>query len=155
MIGLEGAGKSTLLYRLQFGKTVPSFHTCAFEVITGEYKNISFTLFPVDNPHTRPLWQWYIKDKHGMIFVVDSADRERIEEAREGLMYLICEDDLHGLPLLVFANKQDLPNPMSIDELTEKLSLETLRNRKWHIQAASAISGDGLNEGIDWLLTQI
>ena len=55
--------------------------------------------------------------------------------------------------LLVFANKQDLPNAMSAAEMTDKLGLHGLRPsyRQWYIQACCATTGDGLYEGLDWL----
>jgi signal recognition particle receptor subunit beta len=87
----------------------------------------------------------------GLIFVVDSNDRDRIGEAREELMRMLNEDELRDAALLIFANKQDLPNAMSTAEMTEKLGLHGLRQRSWYIQAACATSGDGLYEGLDWL----
>jgi ADP-ribosylation factor protein 1 len=66
--------------------------------------------------------------------VVDSNDRERIAEAREELEKMLNEDELRDAVLLVFANKQDLPNAMSVAEITDKLGLHSMRNRKWYIQ---------------------
>jgi len=83
--------------------------------------------------------------------VVDSNDRERVSESKEELEKMLNEDELRDAVLLVFANKQDLPNAMSVSEITDKLSLHSLRQRKWYIQAACATSGDGLYEGLDWL----
>ncbi len=83
--------------------------------------------------------------------MVDSNDRERINEAAEELGKMLNEDELRDAALLVFANKQDLPNAMSVAEITDKLGLHSLRSRKWYIQSACAVSGDGLYEGLDWL----
>ncbi len=69
-------------------------------------------------------------------------------EAREELGKMLNEDELRDAVLLVFANKQDLPNAMSVAEVTDKLGLHSLRQRKWYIQATCATSGDGLYEGI-------
>uniref|UniRef100_A0A8C5G9G7 ADP-ribosylation factor 1 n=1 Tax=Gouania willdenowi TaxID=441366 RepID=A0A8C5G9G7_GOUWI len=91
----------------------------------------------------------------GLIFVVDSNDRERVGEAREELMRMLAEDELRDAVLLVFANKQDLPNAMNAAEITDKLGLHSLRNRNWYIQATCATSGDGLYEGLDWLSNQL
>jgi ADP-ribosylation factor protein 1 len=82
---------------------------------------------------------------------VDSNDVERIGEAREELMRMLAEDELRNAVLLVFANKQDLPNSLNAAEVTEKLGLHSLKNRIWYIQATCATSGDGLYEGLDWL----
>jgi ADP-ribosylation factor 1/2 len=92
----------------------------------------------------------FLKNK-AVIFVVDSNDRERISEATDELHRMLCDDELRDAVLLVFANKQDLPNAMNAAEITEKMGLHSLRNRKWFIQSCCATSGDGLYEGLDWL----
>lgn len=87
----------------------------------------------------------------GIIFVVDSNDRDRIGDAREELMRMMNEDELRDAVLLVFANKQDLPNAMSVAEIIEKMSLSSLTNNKWHVEATCATTGEGLYEGLGWL----
>lgn len=91
----------------------------------------------------------------GIIYVVDSNDRERIDEAALELQKVLREDELRDSVLLVLANKQDLPNAMSVAEVTDKLGLHSLRSRQWYIQATCATSGDGLYEGLDWLSTAL
>lgn len=178
---------------------------------TVEYKNISFTVWDVGGqvnsycishcttfnfPHLtlyfkyccplqdkiRPLWRHYYQNTQGLIFVVDSNDRDRIDAgkdclvhnkvalspavpnkslflfvpsyprtARDELHRMLNEDELRESVLLVFANKQDLPNAMSAAEMTDKLGLHGLRHRQWYIQACCATTGDGLYEGLDWL----
>lgn len=71
--------------------------------------------------------------------------------ARDELHRMLNEDELRESILLVFANKQDLPNAMSAAEMTDKLGLHGLRHRQWYIQACCATTGDGLYEGLDWL----
>ena len=117
-----------------------------------EYKNINFTVWDVGGQDKiRPLWRHYFQNTQGLIFVVDSNDRERVSEARDELNRMCDEDELRDAVLLVFANKQDLPQAMSIAELTDKLGLHAIRNRKWYVQGTCATSGDGLYEGLDWL----
>ncbi|OXB83024.1 UNVERIFIED_CONTAM: hypothetical protein H355_001367 [Colinus virginianus] len=91
----------------------------------------------------------------GLIFVVDSNDRERIEEAADELQKMLQEDELRDAVLLLFANKQDLPNAMAISEMTDKLGLQSLRNRTWYVQATCATQGTGLYEGLDWLSNEL
>ena len=91
------------------------------------------------------------QNTQGIIFVVDSNDRERVSEAREELQRMLNEDELRDALLLVFANKQDLPNAMNAAEITDKLGLHSLRQRSWYIQATCATSGDGLYEGNPFL----
>ena len=126
--------------------------TIGFNVETVEYKNINFTVWDVGGQDKiRPLWRHYFQNTQGLIFVVDSNDRERVGEAAEELGKMLNEDELRDAVLLVFANKQDLPNAMSVAEVTDKLGLHQLRSRKWYIQSTCATSGDGLYEGLDWL----
>ncbi|KAF9208478.1 hypothetical protein BGZ49_008663 [Haplosporangium sp. Z 27] len=142
MVGLDAAGKTTILYKLKLG----------FNVETVEYKNISFTVWDVGGQDKiRPLWRHYFQNTQGIIFVVDSNDRDRISEARDELLRMLNEDELREALLLVFANKQDLPNAMNAAEITDKLGLHSLRQRQWYIQATCATSGDGLYEGLEWL----
>ncbi|KAK2092396.1 Arf GTPase arf1 [Saguinus oedipus] len=87
--------------------------------------------------------------------LVDSNDRERVNEACEEPMRMLAEDELRDAVLLVFTNKQDLPNAMNAAEITDKLGLHSLRHRNWYIQATCATSSDGLYEGLDWLSNQL
>merc|ERR1712003_418249 len=96
-------------------------------------------------------WRHYYMNTKGLIFVVDSNDRERIDAARDELASILNEDEMRDAVVLVFANKQDLPNSMAVAEVSEKLGLHSLRNRQWYIQSACATTGDGLYEGLDWL----
>ena len=90
-----------------------------FNVETVEYKNIQFTVWDVGGQDKiRPLWRHYFQNTQGIIFVVDSNDRDRIVEAREELQRMLNEDELRDALLLVFANKQDLPVRFSTFLLT-------------------------------------
>ena len=164
MVGLDAAGKTTILYKLKLGEVVTTIPTIGFNVETVEYKNISFTVWDVGGQDKiRPLWRHYYQNTQGIIFVVDSNDRERIGKAdtsgdhaeqhtaREELHHMLAEDELREAVLLVLANKQDLPNAMSVSEVTSSLGLNQIRNRQWYIQATCATTGDGLYEGLDWL----
>ncbi|KAK6843146.1 ADP-ribosylation factor GTPase of the ras superfamily [Apiospora arundinis] len=156
MVGLDAAGKTTILYKLKLGEIVTTIPTIGFNVETVEYKNIQFTVWDVGGQDKiRPLWRHYFQNTQGIIFVVDSNDRDRIVEAREELQRMLNEDELRDAILLVFANKQDLPNAMNAAEITDKLGLHSLRQRAWYIQSTCATSGDGLYEGLEWLATTL
>jgi small GTP-binding protein len=152
MLGLDAAGKTTVLYKLKLGEVVTTIPTVGFNVESVEYKNISFTVWDVGGQDKiRRLWRHYFLGTQGLVFVVDSSDRDRVEDAREELMKVIGEDEMRDAALLVLANKQDLPNAMPAAELTERLGLQGLRTRQWYIQSTCATSGDGLYEGLDWM----
>lgn len=156
MVGLDAAGKTTILYKLKLGEIVTTIPTIGFNVETVEYKNICFTVWDVGGQDKiRPLWAHYFQNTQGLIFVVDSHDKDRICEAKEELMRMLSGDELRDAILLVFANKQDLPNSLNAADITDKLGLHSLRNRSWYIQSTCATSGEGLYEGIDWLSHQL
>jgi len=125
MVGLDAAGKTTILYKLKLGEVVTTIPTIGFNVETVEYKNISFTVWDVGGQDKiRPLWRHYYQNTQGVIFVVDSNDRDRIDDskdyehsAKEELNRMLSEDELREAVLLVFANKQDLPNAMKVQEV--------------------------------------
>merc|ERR1712193_466741 len=152
MVGLDAAGKTTVLYKLKLGEVVMTLPTIGFNVETVEYKNISFTVWDIGGQDKiRKLWRHYYQGSQGLIFVIDSSDRDRIEDAREEMSKMLADEEMKDAVLLVFANKQDLPNAMTTAEVSEKLSLQSVRDRPWFIQAACATTGDGLYEGLDWL----
>merc|ERR1712238_41516 len=114
MVGLDAAGKTTILYKFKLGEVVTTIPTVGFNVETVEYKNISFTVWDVGGQDKiRKLWRYYYQNTQGLIFVVDSNDADRIDAARDEMHRMLAEDELREAVLLVFANKQDLPNAMS------------------------------------------
>ncbi|XP_039014348.1 ADP-ribosylation factor 1-like isoform X1 [Hibiscus syriacus] len=156
MVGLDASGKTTILYKLKLGEIVTTIPTIGFNVETVEYMNVSFTVWDVGGQDKiRPLWRHYSQNTQGLIFVVDSNDRDRVVEARDELHRMLNEDELRDAVLLVFANKQDLPNAMNAAEITDKLGLHSLRQRHWYIQSACETSGEGIYEGLDWLSNNI
>merc|ERR1712039_1036122 len=127
MVGLDAAGKTTILFKLKLGEVVTTIPTIGFNVETVEYKNINFTVWDIGGQDKiRKLWRYYYQNTQGVIFVIDSNDRARIEDAREELANMLAEDEMRDAVLLVFANKQDLPNAMTAAEITEKLGLRSM-----------------------------
>lgn len=151
MVGLDAAGKTTVLYKLKLDEAVTTIPTIGFNVEQVEYKNIQFTVWDIGGQtKIRPLWRHYYPNTNGIIFVVDSNDRDRIDVARDELHHLLNQEELRNSKILILANKQDLPHAMSATEMKEKLSLD-LTHRQWHIQACCATTGAGLYEGLDRL----
>ncbi|KAH0791652.1 ADP-ribosylation factor [Histomonas meleagridis] len=156
MLGLDAAGKTTVLYKLKLGEQVTTIPTIGFNVETFEYKGLNMNVWDVGGQdRIRPLWRHYFHNTQGLIFVVDSNDIGRIDEARDVLHRLLEEDELRNSVLLVYANKQDLPNAVKPMELGNRLKLNTITNRPWQVQGTCATTGDGLYEGLDWLGEQI
>uniref|UniRef100_A0A915N2S1 ADP-ribosylation factor 1-like 2 n=1 Tax=Meloidogyne javanica TaxID=6303 RepID=A0A915N2S1_MELJA len=99
----------------------------------------------------RPLWRHYYVGTQALIFVVDSADVDRIDEARHELHKIVNDREMREAAILIFANKQDLPGALQPTELQERLGLGRLHSRNWYVQPSCAIGGSGLFEGLTWL----
>jgi len=153
ILGLDNAGKTTILYRLQVDEVVQTIPTIGFNVETVSYKNLTFQVWDLGGQTSiRPYWRCYYPNTNAIIYVVDCADRERIGLAKEELNFMLDEEELKGVTLLVFANKQDVVGSMNAAEVSEGLGLTSIRNRQWAIFQTSALKGTGLNEGLDWLV---
>ena len=104
----------------------------------------------------RSFWRMYYPSTQAIIFVVDSSDLARMDEAREDLHRMMMEHELWDAPLLVLANKQDVDNKATTREITEHLQLFSLTNRNWYIINSSATHPDAaeanLYAGLDWLV---
>ena len=156
ILGLDGAGKTTILYRLQIGEVVTTIPTIGFNVETVSYKNIKFQVWDLGGQTSiRPYWRCYYANTDAVIYVIDSQDRDRISTSKEELMQMLEEEELKDSALLVFANKQDMEGAMSVTEVSDFLGLTQLKMRTWTIFKCSAKTGEGLTEGLDWLVNVV
>ena len=156
ILGLDNAGKTTILYKLQMGEVVTTVPTIGFNVETVQYKSLRFQVWDLGGQTSiRPYWRCYYQNTNAIIYVVDSADTERMGISKQELVTMLEEEELKDAVLMVFANKQDLPNAMTADVIAEKLGLSSLKCRQWAIFKTSAIKGDGLYEGLDWLVNAL
>jgi len=155
MLGLDGAGKTTILYKLQCGEVISTIPTIGFNVETVTYKNIKFQVWDLGGQTSlRPYWRCYFANTNAIIYVVDSADSERLGISKDELMSMLEEEELKDTCLLVFANKQDIPGALTDAQVSEALGLSSL-HRPWAIFKTSAVKGVGLYEGLDWLVNTI
>lgn len=162
MLGLDSAGKSTVLYRLKFDQYVNTVPTVGFNCEkvkgqTGKAKGVSFMIWDVGGQDkVRPLWRSYTRSTDGIVFVIDSVDTERLEEAKLELLRTARTPETMGVPVLLLANKQDLPGARESEEIEKTLNLkEVCQGRLWNVQSACAITGEGLDEGLEQLYQMI
>jgi small GTP-binding protein len=158
MIGLDNAGKSTILYKLksmmlcESERSIDVIPTIGFNVETVNYQDTRFTVWDIGgNDKIRSLWNHYYYHTDVLIFVIDSADVNRISEAKDELFKILQNDLLNNVPLLVIANKQDIKQSISTDRMIQMMNLNSLTDRKWRIQTSCAVTGHGLFEIIDWI----
>jgi len=104
--------------------------------------------------HIRPYWKNYYQNTDAIVYMIDSADRRRTDEAAEELTSLLEEQELAGVPVLVFANKQDLLNAMTAAEVMKELEVSEYKDRWVHVAACSAKTGEGLEDGFSKLMAE-
>ncbi|UJR19856.1 hypothetical protein I4U23_022989 [Adineta vaga] len=156
IFGLDASGKTTILYRLKLGEVVSTIPTIGFNVESVTYKSASLTFWDIGGrDRIRSLMRHYFQNTQALIFIVDANDRERLPEATDALWRLFDEDELREIPLLIYMNKIDLEHSLLREDLIEQMRLNDIRNRPWYLQPCSATRGDGLYEGLDWMLRAI
>ncbi|KAI3659374.1 hypothetical protein MP638_001296 [Amoeboaphelidium occidentale] len=156
ILGLDNAGKTTILKKV-IGEPIDKISpTLGFNIKTIEYNGFKVNLWDVGGQKSiRSYWRNYFEQTDALIWVVDSADKVRLEDCRVELFSLLKEERLAGASLLVFANKQDLNGAYSLEEIREFLSLESIATHHWAIFACSAVTGDKLIDGFDWLINDV
>lgn len=92
----------------------------------------------------RPYWKNYFEGTDALIYVIDCSDRKRLLESGNEFIELLADEKLQDVPILIFANKQDLSNVMKVSEIAEAIGLVKLTDRTWQIQESSAVEGTGL-----------
>uniref|UniRef100_A0A8C0VI06 ADP-ribosylation factor-related protein 1 n=1 Tax=Cyanistes caeruleus TaxID=156563 RepID=A0A8C0VI06_CYACU len=100
------------------------------------------------------LWDKYYAESHGVIYVIDSTDEERLSESKRAFEKMITSEALEGVPILVLANKQDVETCLSIPDIKTAFSdcINKIGKRDCLTQACSALTGKGVNEGIEWMV---
>ncbi|KAM9985245.1 hypothetical protein ACTFIZ_008794 [Dictyostelium cf. discoideum] len=154
MTGLDSAGKSTIFEKLKLGFVISITPVIGFNFQTIKYKNLTIIFGNTGGCSNllRSLWKRNYHGSNAIIFVVDSSDRDRMDQVKEEIDNLLIQDELKGVPILIFANKQDINNTMSTTEIVNSLNLNSIEDRKWYIQLCSAIKSDGVYEGINWIV---
>ncbi|KAG1677679.1 ADP-ribosylation factor-like protein 3 [Nymphon striatum] len=156
LLGLDNAGKTTILKHLASEDVSHITPTQGFNIKSVQSEGFKLNVWDIGGQRKiRPYWKNYFENADVLIYVIDSADRKRFEETGVELQELLEEKKLDAIPLLVFANKQDLLNAASASDISDGLHLHNIRNREWHIQACSAISGEGIKNGLDWVCNSL
>jgi ADP-ribosylation factor-like protein 2 len=156
--GLDNAGKTTILKKFNGEDITTISPTLGFNIQSLEYGGYMLNVWDVGGQKTiRSYWRNYFEQTDGLIWVVDSADRRRLRDCRDELFGLLSQEKLAGASLLILANKQDLDGALSVEEMAEALDLKdpVFAKRHWEIHPCSAVTGEGLVEGMDWMVRDI
>ncbi|CAO3630321.1 unnamed protein product [Cunninghamella blakesleeana] len=156
MLGLDNAGKTTILKRIN-GEPIDTISpTLGFNIKTLEHDQYKLNIWDVGGQKSiRSYWRNYFEQTDALVWVVDSADRLRLNDCKQELASLLQEERLAGATLLVFANKQDIPGALSEKEIQQALLLDDIKSHHWAIQSCSAVTGDHLLKGMDWVVKDV
>lgn len=163
ILGVDKAGKTTLLEKLKSiylkggglppDRVVP---TVGLNIGRIEDANAKLVFWDLGGQvGLRTIWEKYYEEAHAIIYVVDAASASSFEDAKSTLEKVIRHEHLREAPLLIVANKQDLPGVIADEEFSGYMHLKELDERPYMFQAVSAYDGKGIKSGIDWLVEQM
>mmetsp|Transcript_26978 Transcript_26978/g.69812 ORF Transcript_26978/g.69812 Transcript_26978/m.69812 type:complete len:181 (-) Transcript_26978:1-543(-) len=152
VLGLDNAGKTTILKKIADEDIQQIQPTQGFNIKSVVQEGFKLNVWDIGGQKSiREYWSNYFDSTDALVYVIDSADRRRLEEAGTELNELLASDQLAGVPTLVFANKQDMLQAIPANEIADALHLDAIKDRTWNIQACSAVTGEGLQDGMEWL----
>ncbi|CAH0697208.1 unnamed protein product [Spodoptera exigua] len=156
LLGLDNAGKTTLLKQLASEDVNHVTPTAGFNIKSVLSNGFKLNVWDIGGQRKiRPYWRNYFENTDILIYVVDCSDHQRLEETGQELAELLEDEKLRGVPLLVYANKQDLASALPASEIAQHLGLHLIRDRTWQIQACVATDGTGVKEGMEWVCKNI
>lgn len=163
ILGVDKAGKTNVLERLKTvftpiigldpGKILP---TVGLNVGRLEAFSHSFVFWDLGGQTgLRSIWDKYFEESHALVFVVDSANKDRFDESKAALEKVLAHIELTGAPLLVLANKQDLEGAANAQDVSEYYGLGRINNRAVKVVPVCAYTGQGLKEAVEWLAKEV
>ena len=144
ILGLDGSGKTTILQKIKNSKNVA-------------HKRLNFKIFDLGGVCANNcLHKQNFNNIDGLIFVIDSIDKERILEASRYFEEINIKEELKNCPILIMANKQDCDVSLTLDEIIKALNLKKYNNsRKWCVRGTSAVIEQGIEESIFWMISSL
>eukprot|EP01121_Diplochlamys_sp_Union-15-3_P013401 TRINITY_DN4153_c0_g1_i1.p1 TRINITY_DN4153_c0_g1~~TRINITY_DN4153_c0_g1_i1.p1 ORF type:complete len:209 (-),score=39.83 TRINITY_DN4153_c0_g1_i1:166-738(-) len=161
MIGLDNAGKTTILYQLmgRMDEDMATAPTIGSNIETITYKNITLRITDMGGKKgARNLWVHDFATSDAIIFVIDCSDKDRIKEAKKEIRTVVEHEQLRPrVPLLFFANKQDVEGRLEDEEINKKLGLNNIDPERWFCQGTVATNPEdkGISTGLDWLADRL
>ncbi|KAJ1985814.1 ADP-ribosylation factor-like protein 2 [Dimargaris cristalligena] len=156
MLGLDNAGKTTILKKIN-GEPIDTISpTLGFNIKTLVHGAYKLNVWDIGGQKSlRSYWRNYFEQTDGLVWVVDAVDHLRLPDCHQELAGLLKEEKLAGASLLVLANKQDIQGALSTAEIIDRLRLRDITTHHWSVLPCSAVTGENLLEGMDWIVGDI
>ncbi|KAM4771902.1 ADP-ribosylation factor-like protein 14 [Rhinophrynus dorsalis] len=151
ILGLDAAGKSTVLYKFKFKEPFSTIPTVGFNVeMIHTEKHLQLTMWDVGGQQKmRSFWCYYFENTDGLVYVVDSTNKQHIDESKKEFQLILQNELIKNVPVVLLANKQDLPGALNAEEITRKFNMKKhCSDRDWYVQPCCALTGQGLAEGL-------
>lgn len=163
ILGLDNAGKTTFLEqtKTKFTKGYRGLNPAKITATVGlnigriDIHGVRLNFWDLGGQEElQSLWDKYYAECHAVIYIIDSSDSERLDESRDSFDKMVSSEALNGVPLLVVANKQDIPDSLPVEKVKDVFrdSRHLIGRRDCHVLATSALHGDGVHEGIEWVV---
>ena len=155
LMGFDESGKIKIFNHFKyFDEHKNNIPSIGFNLECIYYKGCNFTLWILGgDSKNRVMWRNYFQNAHAIILVIDSTDKDNIEDANEEIRKLSIEEELKGCPILIMANRQDLENALSPEEIKKELG--EITERKFDVKGTSAKTGQGIQEAFEWILNTL
>ena len=155
-LGLDNSGKTTIIKSILGQDPTSTSPTLGFTINTLKYGNNTINFWDIGGQTTiRSYWRNYFEETDGVIWVVDSGDKLRLKDCKEELHNLLKQEKLAGATLIVLCNKQDINGALKVEEIKDTLELNTITSRHWMIMPCCGLTGEGLKEGLNWIMDDI
>lgn len=141
---------------LRGDKPIALFQTKDFNsesISFGDFTIYSWTL--CEDEKSRPIWRHYFTNAKGIIIVADSSDSESLPKLKQEIDGILKMQEVEDCPVLVFANKQDTDNSVSVDDIKKEIEMDSWAQKDQNIVASNAMTGEGINVGMKWLQSMI
>lgn len=154
-LGLDNAGKSTLLHKLKTNtvtQTKPTYHPCSEELKLGNLRVNTYDLGGHES--ARKVWNDYFPAVDGIIFLVDSADKKRFDEAAEELEKICSMESISKLPIVVLGNKVDMDGAVKEYELRQALNFDSIKqkgSRQMELYMCSITKDAGYDKALQFM----
>ncbi|XP_034442523.1 ADP-ribosylation factor-like 8Bb [Hippoglossus hippoglossus] len=154
LVGLQYSGKTTFVNVIASGQfSEDMIPTVGFNMRKVTKGNVTIKIWDIGGqPRFRSMWERYCRGVNAIVYMVDAADREKIEASRNELHNLLEKPQLQGIPVLVLGNKRDLPNALDEKQLIERMNLSAIQDREICCYSVSCKEQDNIDITLQWLI---
>ncbi|CAG8712867.1 11142_t:CDS:2 [Dentiscutata erythropus] len=154
LVGLQNSGKTTLVNVIASGQfSEDMIPTVGFNMRKVTKGNVTMKLWDIGGqPRFRSMWERYCRGVNAIVFVIDSADHEKLDAARTELRNLLEKPLLANIPVLVLGNKNDLPDALPVEKIIDEMNLKSINNREVSCYSISAKNQVNIDITLQWLI---